>query len=777
MPIDAKVIFQAETKTVLELLGHPGKFFYIPPYQRDYSWDKPKIDRLVADVLDGLRDSASASGVLSFLGAVIVVHDTEGHLVHPVVQPQLPAGVFVIIDGQQRCTTLALWSVVLCSELSSRLNALERARGAEGLEQIVGKAQRLVAELERVIHENLYGTQPDFAWYPRIIRSPDDQWSTRGGEAMYESPVASALSQASVWARSAGRGEFEYRLPSLPDSELKRYRVVATALQRLNALTKSFLKGKYPADSEADVAQQAPLSVLDSRSLQELVFGAPLVERDLQRYSELTEDGGGRAAKHAAAILRLAALSEYLLRRVALTHIAAKAESYAFEMFDSLNTTGEPLTAYETFRPRVIKSVGLPAFRGSRHAELLRLLDLSLPASGPEKERSTAQFLIHCALFEDGTRLSKKRSKQRDWIQTAWDRASQEADGGLGMLRGMHAVGEVSRMFDMPREHIQVMAGQREQLALEYLAGTKHEIAIPLLACYWRGVLDCTSVTLRERWLAGYRRLTRACFAFSVLWRAARGGTAGIDDAYRRIMRGDAVLGIVPLNRCRTSGAAPEDRVAAISDSFKKLLGEHSLTDVTKWTASVASHPMGASQIEVAKVLLGAAAEDALPCGQQVGLVTAGLRDTCPQLRADAPWWADAYELEHVAPQKPLPESDWDEAIYEVQDHVHLLGNLTLLPKWVNSGIQNGNWGKKRLIYRMLGASTPEDLEVICHEGLVLEQVVGSQRTRSEILAAGRHLPSTRALSEVPVWDLEFVRRRSENVAQMAFARLFPWLG
>lgn len=777
MSIDAKSVFQAETKTVLELLGQPGKFFYIPPYQRDYSWDKPKIDRLVADVLDGLRESANAPGVLSFLGAVIVVHDTEGELVHPAIQPQLPASVFVIIDGQQRCTTLALWSVVLCSALSSHLAALERAKGTEGFEQVVAKAQRLNAELERVIHENLYGTQPEFSWYPRIIRSPDDQWSTRSGEAIYDSPVASALSQASVWARSAERGDFKYQLPELPDTEVKRYRVVASALQRLDTLTKNFLKGKYPTESEVDVAQQAPLSVLDSRHLQEMVFGAPLKEDDLQRYSDRTGEGGGRASKPAAALLGLAALSEYLLRRVALTHIAAKAESYAFDMFDSLNTTGEPLTAYETFRPRVIKSVGLPLFRGSLHADLLRSLDQSLPASGPDKEKSTAQFLIHCALFEDGTRLLKKRSNQRDWIQRAWDKAAQNPDSGLGMLKGMHSVAEVSRMFDAPREHMQVMAGQREQLALEYLADTKHEIAIPLLACYWRGVGDSSSAALREQWTSGYRRLVRACFAFSVLWRAARGGTAGIDDAYRRIMRGDANLGIPSLNRISILGAEPEERIAAISAAFKKLLGEHSLTDATKWAADTASHPMGSTQIEVAKVLLGAAAEDALPCNKQKGLVRSGLLDTCPQLRADAPWWADAYELEHVAPQRPSADSDWDEAIYRVHDQVHLLGNLTLLPKWVNSGIQNGKWGKKRLIYRMLGASTAEELEVICREGLDVERVFGSQRTHSEILAAGRHLPATRALFEVPSWDLEFIRLRSENVAQMAFARLFPWLG
>lgn len=243
------------------------------------------------------------------------------------------------------------------------------------------------------------------------------------------------------------------------------------------------------------------------------------------------------------------------------------------------------------------------------------------------------------------------------------------------------------------------------------------------------------------------------------------------------MMRGDVGLGITPLHRVAVVDSDPEARADEISAAFKKLLGEHALNDASKWIASTAVHPMGATQIEIAKVLLGAASEDALPDDDQKGMVRLGLLDTCPQLRADAPWWADGYELEHVAPQKPLADSDWDADIYQVQDQVHLLGNLTLLPKWVNCGIQNGNWSQKRLVYRMLGAATSEELELICRDGLDLERVVGSQRTRTEILAAGRHLPATRALFEVPSWDLEFIRRRSENIAQMAFARLYPWLG
>ena len=54
-------------------------------------------------------------------------------------------------------------------------------------------------------------------------------------------------------------------------------------------------------------------------------------------------------------IVRLMLFSSYLLHCVVLTRVETKDESRAFDIFDALNTTGEPLTAIETFKPRVMQ--------------------------------------------------------------------------------------------------------------------------------------------------------------------------------------------------------------------------------------------------------------------------------------------------------------------------------------------------------------------------------------------------------------------------------------
>ena len=64
-------------------------------------------------------------------------------------------------------------------------------------------------------------------------------------------------------------------------------------------------------------------------------------------------------------LTRLLVFSKYFLERVLLVRIKTKDESYAFDMFESLNTTGTELTAFETFKPQIIRNEGIREYEGS----------------------------------------------------------------------------------------------------------------------------------------------------------------------------------------------------------------------------------------------------------------------------------------------------------------------------------------------------------------------------------------------------------------------------
>ena len=66
-------IFNTVPKSTWQVLCESGVGFYIPPYQREYNWDRSHIDRLFEDVGHGLRLLVESEGSITFLGTLIVI--------------------------------------------------------------------------------------------------------------------------------------------------------------------------------------------------------------------------------------------------------------------------------------------------------------------------------------------------------------------------------------------------------------------------------------------------------------------------------------------------------------------------------------------------------------------------------------------------------------------------------------------------------------------------------------------------------------------------------
>jgi len=84
---------RAQESTLADLLC-TGMEMAMPPYQRSYSWEAPEAQALLADLHD-----ASESGESHFIGAIVLVKEDSGR--------------YLIVDGQQRLTTLTILLSVL----------------------------------------------------------------------------------------------------------------------------------------------------------------------------------------------------------------------------------------------------------------------------------------------------------------------------------------------------------------------------------------------------------------------------------------------------------------------------------------------------------------------------------------------------------------------------------------------------------------------------------------------------------------------------------------
>lgn len=95
----AEKIFKIESNdlTISTILND---FYAVPDFQREYVWEQEQVDKLLQDILDEFYDEdvRLVEGTEYFLGSIVVCKDDSG--------------IFKIIDGQQRMTTIYL---LLCA--------------------------------------------------------------------------------------------------------------------------------------------------------------------------------------------------------------------------------------------------------------------------------------------------------------------------------------------------------------------------------------------------------------------------------------------------------------------------------------------------------------------------------------------------------------------------------------------------------------------------------------------------------------------------------------
>ena len=85
-------------------------FYAVPDFQREYVWKREHVEKLLEDVLDEFydEDSRLIEGPEYFLGSIVSCRDHTG--------------IFQLIDGQQRMTTIYL---ILCAARDALIDAGE----------------------------------------------------------------------------------------------------------------------------------------------------------------------------------------------------------------------------------------------------------------------------------------------------------------------------------------------------------------------------------------------------------------------------------------------------------------------------------------------------------------------------------------------------------------------------------------------------------------------------------------------------------------------------
>ncbi|MCS4153339.1 hypothetical protein GGQ03_000596 [Salinibacter ruber] len=493
-------------------------------------------------------------------------------------------------------------------------------------------------------------------------------------------------------------------------------------------------------------------------------------------------DGDGGDIRHSVnALANLFLLSFYFLDRCCMTVISPDREELAFDMFQSLNATGTPLTAIEVFKPLVVKSEedygsGYKNSKSKKHYDNIERL-FNRVTSISTKSTRTNKLVTNFALTFSGEKLPSRFGKQRKWLQNEY-----RGRGGISEKRDFTKVfSDVSSYFydawtlydpdegeylDKIRTHED--AGIASVCFL-YLKSVNHNIANGHLSRFYSRILNDTGGDP----VTEFVEAVKATAAFYTLWRSTQ-STSGLDNVYRRLMRHGGFEDNPAVQPMRWTGPDGSLTSNNLKRYFQDVLDRRNIEEKEKWVERPTQGNLSYDTIKkVCRFCLFAASHDTIVDDSTPGLAKEGSSGSSPYLTVDQ-WKSSDLQLEHIAPADPPDGHNWDDEMY-ITGSFQDIGNLTLLPKDVNVSVGNKGWVEKRLYYMHLGLDDPDEIREIREEaeenGISLSE--DAIKTLKESNYHKHLAPLTKR--EEPV-DHDFVQERGRNISRLVWGQISPWI-
>ena len=761
--IDLHREYNSTGECVQDLFDSKEEGFYVPLYQREYTWEQDNINQLFDDLVLGVSQLREDENATTFLGTTILAALSDRQKSKTGEPRAQPTGVRIVIDGQQRISTLAILSIQVISKLRHLKDRVPRGEPYSDLQNATDTFVERLTNLHAIAQGR--GAIP--SQKPKIIRAREDQWTYRGEDSAYGSPVAHYI------AHYIRNGSLQGALDALHrDTGARVRRNVRVINEWLDAVCEAHVAGTQLH------AQFPAASRMTTNQMQDYVLGFHC--QKLKQLLKRAEANGNENDSSAAAMYQLLLLSYYLLRRCGFNRLQPTREEWGFDMFQSLNATGTPLTVMETFLPQVMQAEDRAGSdwdttpsRGSME-EIQELFDAT--NTNERKNQRTNELLGSWALCYIGDKLGNKFSYQRTWLTGVYEKELPSIDEKREFLRKLALCAQFFYyawyMDDSDKpDYINGLSGCPDgklgSLLVRYLRDARSKLSAPILARFYSQLLD--GRTTPDEFVES----AKACAAFFTLWRAAN-STSGLDDIYRKYFRGAAQPVLVAKHNWKDH---PEPvSVAGLKQYFLHVLANRGIGTRDEWIARSDRFLLYTELRELCRFVLFVAAHDRIPDESNPGLTKLGNTDTCNLLKLEQ-WIAkDFKSIEHVAPQNPGAGHHWDPDIYGVQ-LVHTVGNLILLPVELNRFVDNKNWAVKLLHYSHVGERDVARLSQLRDDAKTQGIVLSKRATAT--LSKARYSCAVEPVLEVGpngAWDTPLILKRTQQIKELVWERLFSWL-
>lgn len=761
--IDLHKEYNPSGESVQDLFDRAEEGFFVPLYQREYTWEEENINQLFDDLILGVSELSTNENTTTFLGTVILT--TLRNKKQAVNEGRAqPTAVQTVIDGQQRISTLALISIQITVKLETLLTSLPNRRPYSDIKEagnvFIERLRRLYSiELRR-------GAFP--SQKPKIIRAREDHWAYKGDDNTYNSPVALYI------AKYIRTNKVEEAFAALDSEGGARVRNNVRLIDEwLDAVCNAHIPN-------TNMYEQFPVGAkISSFQIQNCILGFAngKIKAVIEKMERITE----QTDYFATAIYQLLLLTHYLLRRCGVNLLQPRHDEWGFDMFQALNATGTPLTVMETFLPQVMQAEHRATKNEWSQApsfgpmdEVQRLFDAT--TTNEEKGRRTNDLFGTFALCYQGERLGNKFSEQRRWLTRVYEKESSSIEEKRDLLEKLARIAnffyfgwymEETRVPNRINGFEQHPDGALASLLIRYLKDANSRLSVPILARFYSQAVN------QETNLDEFVESAKACAAFFTLWRSAN-STSGLDEIFRKYFRGSNASVAINAQNWREN---PSPITAqGLKRYFLDTLVDRGIADERSWISASERFLLYTELKTICRFILFIAGHDRIPHKEKPGLTKAGRKGSCKLLELDR-WLAKDYKsIEHVSPQRPPLGHDWDQNIY-ANDLVHQVGNLLLLPVDLNKFANNKNWEVKFLHYCHVGERDEERLIELRRKaqrkGIVLSKRAIDAFGEVEYNCAVEPVLS---VEESGSWDESLIRNRTQQIKKLAWKKLFSWL-
>ena len=126
--VDFAQAFATDSDPMSQFFAQPGVGYYVPLYQRAYSWDKGNVEQLMTDLCQGTEMLLEQDDTILFMGTIILLTETDRVAnINPRDARALPVRIDNVIDGQQRISTFAMLATALYDRLEKAWIQFERS--------------------------------------------------------------------------------------------------------------------------------------------------------------------------------------------------------------------------------------------------------------------------------------------------------------------------------------------------------------------------------------------------------------------------------------------------------------------------------------------------------------------------------------------------------------------------------------------------------------------------------------------------------------------------